>query len=65
MRMSIDLMSFFTLVIDFFMFYRGFVSLKLFPVSSIFLVVFARRSFTSVNSVSRSSTFLPTVLKLA
>jgi len=40
MRMSMDLMSFFTLVIDFFMFCRGFVSLKLFPVSSIFLVVF-------------------------
>ena len=62
--MSMDLISFFTVVIDFLMFCRGFVSLKLLPVSSIFLVMLPRRSLTSDSSVSRSSTFLLTVVKL-
>jgi len=64
MRMSMDLTSFFTLVIAYLMFCKGFVSLKLLPVSSIFLVMFPSFSLTSVSSVSRSSTFLLTVVKL-
>lgn len=58
MRMSIDLMSFFTVVIAFLMFCSGFVSEKLLPVSSILLVNFSSRSFTSYNSFSSSSVFL-------
>jgi hypothetical protein len=63
MRMSMLLISFFTVVIDFLMFCRGFESLKLLPVSSIFPVVFSSLSLMVLSSYSNSSVVLFSVVK--
>jgi hypothetical protein len=60
--MSIALMSFLIYVIDFLMFYRGVLSLKVLPVSSIFFSYPSSFSLISVNSPSRVSTFLLTLV---
>lgn len=61
---SIDLISFLTLVMDFLMFYNGLLSLNDLPVSSILDWIFVSFSLTSINSVSSSCTFLEVFQKL-
>ncbi len=61
--MSIDLISFLTVVIAFLMFWSGVLSLNVLPVSSIFLLAWSRRLLISLSSFSSSSTLLLIVWK--